>query len=146
MVSAGPASVFDARVLDHVGIAVASLDDALPLWESLVGGRGTGRELVENQGVEVVFVGAGAGRVELLAPTRGDSPVARFLDRRGSGMHHLCYRVRNLRAALERHRRAGHRLIDQEPRPGAHGRLVAFLHPSSTGGVLIELVEHTGTE
>lgn len=129
------------RALDHVGVAVHSLDDALPTWESLVGAGATGRERVESQGVEVVFVGTGAGRIELLAPTRPDSPVARFLERRGPGMHHLCYRVPDIRAALAGFREAGYELIDAEPRPGAHGRRVAFLHPRSTGGVLIELVE-----
>jgi methylmalonyl-CoA/ethylmalonyl-CoA epimerase len=129
------------RVLDHVGIAVPSLDEALPTWEALVGAAGTGRERVDSQGVEVVFVGTGPGRVELLAPTRPDSPVARFLERRGSGMHHLCYRVADIRAALEEHRSAGDSLIDSEPRAGAHGHRVAFLHPKSATGVLVELVE-----
>lgn len=124
-----------------MGIAVPSLDEALPLWEALTGAKGSGREVVESQGVEVVFVGSGAGRVELVAPVRADSALARHLERRGSGMHHLCYRVPDLRAALAEHERAGDRLIDREPRAGAHGHLVAFLHPKSTGGVLIELVE-----
>lgn len=127
--------------LDHVGIAVASLDEALPLWESLIGAPGSGREIVESQGVEVVFVGAGAGRVELLAPTRPESPVARFLERRGPGTHHLCYRVPDIRAALAAARQAGLTLIDAEPRSGAHGHQVAFLHPRSTGGVLVEYVQ-----
>jgi methylmalonyl-CoA/ethylmalonyl-CoA epimerase len=130
------------RPLDHVGIAVDSLDVAIPLWESLLGARATAREVVEAQGVEVVFVGEGAGRVELLAPTRADSAVARFLHRRGPGMHHLCYRVPDLRAALADFSARGHELIDSEPRPGAAGHLVAFLHPRSSGGVLIELLEH----
>lgn len=124
-----------------MGIAVPSLDEALPLWESLLGAEGSGREVVESQGVEVVFVGSGVGRVELIAPVRADSGVARFLERRGSGMHHLCYRVPDLRAALTEHRREGYELIDQEPRAGAHGHQVAFLHPRSTGGTLIELLE-----
>lgn len=129
------------RTLDHVGIAVASLDESLPLWESLTGGKGSAREVVETQGVEVVFVGEGAGRVELIAPLRPDSTVARFLERRGPGMHHLCYRVPDLRAALAEYAGEGYELIDREPRPGAGGHLVAFLHPRSTAGVLIELVE-----
>lgn len=129
------------RTLDHVGIAVNSLDEALPVWESLLGSQGSGRETVESQGVEVVFVGAGAARVELLAPTRSDSPVARFLDRRGPGMHHLCYRVPDLRATLDELARQGFELIDREPRRGAHGHLVAFVHPRSAGGVLVELLE-----
>jgi methylmalonyl-CoA/ethylmalonyl-CoA epimerase len=129
------------RTLDHVGIAVASIDESLPLWESLTGGKGSAREVVETQGVEVVFVGAGAGRVELIAPLRPDSTVARFLERRGSGMHHLCYRVPDLRAALAEYAAEGYELIDREPRAGAGGHLVAFLHPRSMAGVLIELVE-----
>jgi methylmalonyl-CoA epimerase len=129
------------RTLDHVGIAVASIDESLPLWESLTGGKGSAREVVEAQGVEVVFVGAGAGRVELIAPLRPDSTVARFLARRGPGMHHLCYRVPDLRAALAECVAEGYELIDREPRAGAGGHLVAFLHPRSTAGVLIELVE-----
>lgn len=129
------------RVLDHVGIAVHSLDDALPVFASLASSPGTGRERVDSQGVEVVFLGSQAGRIELLAPTRPDSPVARFLERRGPGMHHLCYRVPDIARALQEHHAAGYELIDAAARPGAHGHQVAFLHPRSTGGVLIELLE-----
>ncbi|HEX8905958.1 MAG TPA: methylmalonyl-CoA epimerase [Longimicrobiaceae bacterium] len=131
----------DARALDHVGIAVHSLDDSLPLFESITGGKGYGREVVEQQGVEVVFLGTGDGRVELLAPTREDSGVARFLAKRGPGMHHLCYRVPSVATELERYRLQGAQLIDEAPRPGAAGHLVAFIHPRSTGGVLIELLQ-----
>jgi methylmalonyl-CoA epimerase len=129
------------RVLDHVGIAVHSLEESVPLFESITGAPAYGRERVESQGVEVAFVGAGAGRVELLAPTRDDSAVARFLARRGAGMHHLCYRVPDLAAELRRYRDAGADLVDHAPRPGAAGHLVAFVHPKSTGGVLIELLQ-----
>jgi methylmalonyl-CoA epimerase len=128
--------------LDHVGIAVNSLDDSLSLFESITGGKGYGREIVASQGVEVIFLGSGAGRLELLAPLRDDSAIARFLARRGPGMHHLCYRVADVAAELERHRAAGAQLIDETPRPGAAGHLVAFLHPKSTGGVLVELLQH----
>ena len=130
-----------ARALDHVGIAVHSLDDSLPLFESITGGKGYGRERVEQQGVEVVFLGSGDGRLELLAPTRDDSAVAKFLAKRGPGMHHLCYRVPDIAAELDRYRAAGARLIDEVPRPGAAGHLVAFIHPKSTGGVLTELLQ-----
>jgi methylmalonyl-CoA/ethylmalonyl-CoA epimerase len=130
------------RTLHHVGIAVHSLDDSLPLFESITSGKGYGRERVESQGVEVVFIGDGPGRLELLAPLRPDSPVAKHLEKRGPGMHHLCYEVADLVAALEAHREAGAQLIDQAPRAGAHGHQVAFLHPRSTGGVLIELLQH----
>jgi methylmalonyl-CoA/ethylmalonyl-CoA epimerase len=129
------------RELDHVGIAVHSLDEAIPLWETLAGASSSARDVVDTQGVEVVFLGSGAGRVELLAPTRPDSPVARFLERRGPGMHHLCYRVANLEIALAQFAAEGFTLIDEHPRPGAFGHRVAFLHPRSTGGALVELVE-----
>jgi methylmalonyl-CoA epimerase len=129
------------RALDHVGIAVHSLDEAVPLFESITGGKAHGRERVDSQGVEVAFVGGREGRLELLAPTRDDSAVARFLAGRGPGMHHLCYRVPDLAAELRRYRDAGARLIDETPRPGAAGHLVAFVHPKSTGGVLVELLE-----
>lgn len=129
------------RTLDHVGVAVHSLDEALPTFEELAGTLASGRERVDSQGVEVVFVGTGPGRMELLAPTRDDSPIARFLEKRGPGIHHVCYRVPDLRAALASLEQKGYSLIDREPRAGAHGHRVAFLHPRSTGGVLTELVE-----
>ncbi|HEU0013389.1 MAG TPA: methylmalonyl-CoA epimerase [Longimicrobium sp.] len=129
------------RALDHVGIAVHSLDDSLPLFESITGHKGRGRERVESQGVEVVFLGSGPGTLELLAPVRDDSAIAKFLARRGPGMHHLCYRVASVAAELDRYRAAGAQLIDESPRPGAAGHLVAFVHPRSTGGVLVELLE-----
>jgi methylmalonyl-CoA epimerase len=129
--------------LDHVGIAVRSLDESLPVFESITASKGYGREAVESQGVEVVFVGSGAGRLELLAPTREDSAVAKFLARRGPGMHHLCYRVPDVAAALARYEAQGCELIDRAPRTGAHGHRVAFLHPRSTGGVLVELVQNS---
>jgi methylmalonyl-CoA epimerase len=129
------------HALDHVGIAVHSLDESLSLFESITGHKGYGRERVDSQGVEVVFLGTGEGRLELLAPTREDSAVAKHLAKRGPGMHHLCYRVPDLVPELARQRDAGRRLIDEAPRPGAAGHLVAFLHPKSTGGVLIELLQ-----
>jgi methylmalonyl-CoA/ethylmalonyl-CoA epimerase len=129
------------RALDHVGIAVPSIDEALPTWEAILGVAGSGRETVGSQGVEVVFLGSGAARVELVAPSRPDSPVARFLARRGPGIHHLGYRVPDIRAALADLEARGFELIDREPRTGAHGHQVAFLHPRAAGGVLVELVE-----
>ncbi|HEX2209081.1 MAG TPA: methylmalonyl-CoA epimerase [Longimicrobium sp.] len=129
------------RALDHVGIAVHSLDESLPVFESITGHKGYGREVVESQGVEVVFLGTGNGRLELLAPTRDDSAVARYLAKRGPGMHHLCYRVASVAAELDRYRAEGRQLIDESPRPGAAGHRVAFVHPRSMGGVLVELLE-----
>lgn len=127
--------------LDHVAIAVPSIAEAAPIYQLLTGGEPSEVERVDSQGVDVAFIGAGTGRIELIEPISPDSPVARFLDRRGPGLHHLAYRVRDLSSTLERLRAAGVRLIDEVPRPGAHGRSIAFLHPESTGGVLIELVE-----
>lgn len=131
------------RTLDHVGIAVASLDEAIPLWEGLLSTSATGREVVTSQHVEVAFLETGAASVELLAPLRPNSPVAQFLERRGPGVHHLAFRVPDLGAALEALREEGYTLIDEEPRPGAHGRNIAFLHPRTTNGVLVELVQDT---
>ncbi|MEX2283232.1 MAG: methylmalonyl-CoA epimerase [Gemmatimonadota bacterium] len=127
--------------LDHVAIAVPSIAAVLPLFESLSGGTGSPPELVPSQRVKVAFVGTGTGRLELLEPSSADSTVQKFLDRRGPGLHHIAYRVTDIRTALRRLADQGFRLIDTEPRPGAGGHLVAFLHPQSTGGVLIELVE-----
>jgi methylmalonyl-CoA epimerase len=127
--------------LDHVAIAVPSIAGALPVYELLTGGSGSPAERVEAQGVNVAFVGEGTGRIELIEPLSPDSPVGRFLQKRGPGLHHLAYRVPDLEATLRRLQEEGVRLIDQQPRFGAHGRMIAFLHPESTGGVLIELVE-----
>jgi methylmalonyl-CoA epimerase len=130
-------------LLDHVGIAVISLDEAIPLWESLLSTRASDRETVDSQGVEVVFIGAASGRLELIAPLRPNSPVAQFLERRGPGVHHLGYQVPDLTAALEKLRGEGYALVDESPRTGAHGRRIAFLHPRALNGVLVELVEVT---
>jgi methylmalonyl-CoA epimerase len=127
--------------LDHVAIAVPSLATALPLYESLTGSRGSTPQRVESQGVEVVFLGSVAPRIELLEPLVPDSPVGRFLARRGPGLHHIAYRVADLDATLRHLEASGFALIDRTPRPGAHARRVAFMHPNSTAGVLIELVE-----
>jgi methylmalonyl-CoA/ethylmalonyl-CoA epimerase len=127
--------------LDHVAVAVEDLEAAVPLYTALTGGAATPRERLPSQGVDVVFVGEGAGRIELIAPVGDDSPVARFLARRGPGLHHLAYRVPDLTATLAELRARGVPLIDETPRLGAHDRLVAFVHPRASGGVLIELVQ-----
>lgn len=126
--------------LDHVAIAVESIAAAQPVFESLLGARGSAVERVAAQGVDVVFVGEGGARLELLEPLSPESAVGRFLAKRGPGLHHIAYRVPDLEAALARLSADGIELIDRVPRPGAHGHRVAFLHPRSTGGVLIELV------
>jgi methylmalonyl-CoA epimerase len=127
--------------LDHVAVAVPSISEALPLFELLSGANGSPIERVEAQKVDVVFVGTGEGKIELLEPTGPESTVRKFLDKRGPGLHHIAYRVPDIEAALARFKAAGIRLIDEAPRPGAGGHKVAFLHPASTQGVLVELVE-----
>jgi len=126
--------------LDHVAIAVESLSTAQPVFESLLGSAGSAVERVAAQGVDVVFIGEGAARLELLAPLSPDSTVGRFLARRGQGLHHIAYRVADLEAELARLAAQGVELIDRVPRAGAGGHRVAFLHPRSTGGILVELV------
>jgi methylmalonyl-CoA/ethylmalonyl-CoA epimerase len=127
--------------LDHVGVAVASLDEARATLLEIVGGPASPVEVIEAQGVRVQFLGDGPGRLELLEPTGPDTPIARHLERRGAGIHHLAYRVPDLPAALRRLESAGVMPVDETPRLGAGGHLVAFLHPRSTVGVLIELIQ-----
>mgnify|MGYP006280617535 CR=1 FL=1 len=123
--------------LDHVAVAVASLEEACPLYELLTGTTCSPVEELPAQGVRVSFVGS----LEILEPLEPESTVGRFLDRRGPGLHHIAYRVPDLPEALNRLRDQGFQLIDAEPRPGARGHQVAFLHPRSTGGILVELVQ-----
>lgn len=123
--------------LDHVAVAVPSLQEASRQYELLSGAHSTPVEVLESQGVRVAFVGP----IELLEPLGPETTVGRFLDRRGPGLHHIAYRVPNLPEALSRAREEGFELIDAEPRHGARGHLVAFLHPRSTGGILVELVQ-----
>lgn len=131
--------------LDHVAIVVPSLSSALPLYEALTGSKGSPPERVDTQGVEVVFLGDAGARVELIEPIDAGGSVARFLEKRGPGLHHIAYRVQDLASTLEHLEQIGFQLIDRAPRPGAHGRRIAFIHPASTGGVLIELVEDPRT-
>lgn len=127
--------------IDHVGIAVNSLEDAVPLWRGILGEPPAGREVVAGEEVRVAFFGEGPGRIELLEPTGPDSAVARHLERRGPGVHHVCLRVEELETAVKRATRAGAELIPPGVREGAGGHRVAFLHPRTTGGVLLELSE-----
>lgn len=131
----------DQLRLDHVAVAVRSIAESLPLFELLAGARGSDRERVPAQGVAVVFLGTAGASIELIEPLSPDSGVGRFIDKRGPGLHHIAFRVPDLAAALERLAARGVELIDREPRPGAHGRRVAFVHPRSAAGVLVELVE-----
>lgn len=124
--------------LDHIGIAVTSVADGARFYETL-GLVLEGVEEVAEQQVRVGFLALGGTRLELLEPTTPDSPIARFLDSRGPGLHHLCVRVDDIRVAMARLAAAGYRLLSEEPQPGAHGCQVCFVHPKSTGGVLLEL-------
>ena len=126
--------------LDHVGIAVVSIEESLGIYRAL-GLREAGRETVESQGVLTAFLPVGETRLELLQPTGEDSPVARFLAKRGPGVHHLCFAVHDLERALADLKLRGFRLVNESPVPGAGGKRVAFLHPSAGHGVLIELSE-----
>jgi methylmalonyl-CoA/ethylmalonyl-CoA epimerase len=129
------------RAIDHVGIAVRDLDAAVALYENAFGAEVVHRETVEHDGVEEVLLAAGGSFIQLLCPTRPDSPVATSLERRGEGLHHVAYRVESCAAALGAARAAGIEVIDEEPRPGSRGTSVAFLHPRSCLGTLVELVE-----
>ncbi len=129
--------------LDHIGIAVNDIDAALELYRDKLGFEVGGIDEVPGFGVKVAFLPLGEGQVELVMPVTEDSAIAKFLDKRGPGFHHLCFRVDDIRAELARLEEKGIELVDKEPREGAHGTLVAFLHPKSTGGVLIELAQKT---
>jgi methylmalonyl-CoA epimerase len=130
----------DARGIHHVGVAVTDLDEAVRTYERLLGGRLEHRERVDEQGVEAASIRVGDGRIELLAALDDDTPVGRFIARRGPGMHHVAYEVDDVRAALAELEACGAELIDTEPRRGAFGLEVAFVHPESVHGVLTEVV------
>ena len=127
--------------IDHVGVAVEDLDSAIELYEAGFEMELAHRETVESQGVEAVLLDIGDGHVELLRPLAAETPVGRFIDRSGPGLHHVAYRVADIDEALRRLADAGVELIDTEARIGMRGSRVAFLHPRSTGRVLTELVE-----
>ena len=127
--------------LDHIGIAVRSIETA-KIYEAL-GLSIDHVETVETQGVKTAFLSVGDSNLELLEPLSAQSSVAKFIEKRGEGIHHICFRVTNLEQHLERLKSAGYRLINEAPVPGAHGCRVAFLHPAAGNGVLIELSEKT---
>jgi len=128
-------------LLDHVGVAVRDLDSAVRFFTEVVGLRFEGYEVVEEQGVKIAFLSAGNVGVELIAPLSSESPVARFLEKRGEGFHHLAFRVKDLSGMLKRLKAEGLRLIIDEPRKGARGRKIAFVHPKRVYGTLLELCE-----
>ena len=128
--------------IHHVGIAVEDLDAAVATYAALFGARLEHRAVVPDQGVEAASLRTGSGRVELLAPLRPDTPVGKFLAKRGPGLHHIAFEVADIAAELARLRRDEVELIDQEPRLGLFGLQVAFIHPGATGGVLAEFVDN----
>ncbi len=130
--------------IDHIGVAVDDLEEAIGLYDAGFEMEIAHRETVASQGVEAVLLDVGDGHVELLRPLESDTAVGRFLERSGPGLHHVAYAVPDIDAALVKVRAAGLRLIDAEPRPGIRDSRVAFLHPRSTGGVLTEIVEPAG--
>jgi len=132
-----PFATLPGATVAHVGVAVPSIADALGFYRDVLGCAVSAPEPAD--GARVVSVAFGDTQLELLEPTGPEGPIARFLAKRGPGIHHICLRVPDLDAALARCRAAGVRLIDEAPRPGAHGRRVAFIHPTSTAGILVEL-------
>ncbi len=127
--------------INHLGVAVSSLDEALQFWRDGLGLELKEVEFVEDQGVRVAMLPVGESRIELLEATGTETPVGKFLSKRGAGLHHLCVEVADIAAKLAELKARGVRLIDEQPRRGAGGSLVAFIHPASTGGVLLELTQ-----
>ncbi len=127
--------------IDHIGIATRGIDETARFWREVLNLEITETEEVAAQKVRVAMLAIGESRIELLEATSDDSPISKFLDKRGPGIHHIAVRVDDIRGALATLKRNRARLIDEEPRVGARGCLVAFVHPSSTGGVLLELVQ-----
>jgi methylmalonyl-CoA/ethylmalonyl-CoA epimerase len=127
--------------IHHVGVAVIDLDASIELYRTAFGAEVVHRAANEREGLEAAFIRTGSGEVELMHATREDSPVGKFVAKRGPGLHHVAYAVDDIVAALAQAKAAGLELIDAEPRPGMHGGRIAFVHPKSVGGVLTELVE-----
>ena len=128
--------------IDHIGIAVKSLAEATQVYEHALGLKVSGYDEIEDQGVRIAMLNIGESRIELLEPTGAESPIEKFMSKRGEGIHHIALVVDDIENALERLKAAGARLVDSAPRRGAHNTRTAFIHPSSTHGVLLELVQH----
>ncbi len=129
----------DRPRIAHVGVAVPAIEPALTFYRDVLGVEPQAAE--QADGATIVSLPFGDSEVELLAPLAAETPIGKFLARRGPGIHHICYRVPDLDAALEACRSAGYRLIDEQPRTGAGGRRIAFVHPKATAGILLELTE-----
>lgn len=133
-----------SKKISHIGIAVTSIEEAAPFYRDVLGMEFEGTEVVAEQKVRVAFFVVGESRIELLEPTGPDSPVAKFLEKNGPGVHHIAYEVADLERQLLDLKASGVRLIDEAPRTGAHGTRIAFMHPKASGGVLTELCEPSG--
>jgi methylmalonyl-CoA epimerase len=132
------------KKLDHIGIAVPSLDDAIATYKKLLGKNPDHLEDVQEQKAKTAFFSVDDTNIELLESTSPDGPIGKFIAKQGrGGIHHICIQVENIEKALEEYKKQGIQLIDEKPRIGAHGKKVAFIHPKSTGGVLLELSEET---
>lgn len=127
--------------INHLGIATKGIDDALKFWQDALGLKNVHTETVEEQKVRVAMLPIGETKIELLEATSDDSPIAKFLEKRGGGIHHIAVEVENIEASLAKLKSEGARLIDESPRVGAEGCLIAFVHPASSGGVLLELIQ-----
>ena len=127
--------------ISHLGIATKSIDEALKFWQDALGLENVHAEEVADQKVRVAMLPIGETRIELLEATSADSPIAKFIEKRGGGIHHIAVEVENIEASLAKLKASGARLIDEQPRIGAEGCLIAFVHPSSTDGVLLELIQ-----
>ncbi|MGN1399982.1 MAG: methylmalonyl-CoA epimerase [Bacillus sp. (in: firmicutes)] len=134
------------KSIDHIGIAVQSIERSLTFYCDVLGLQQEGMETVESQGVKVAFLNAGNTRLELLEPLSGTSPVAKFIDKRGEGIHHLALGVNSIEERIAEVREKGIKMINEEPKKGAHGAKVAFLHPKAAGSVLFEFCERTEGE
>ena len=132
------------RKVAHIGIAVKDIDGHLPFYRDILGMKVGERTKVAGQGVEIAFLEVGDTKIELLQPLDENANINKFLQKRGEGQHHICLEVSDIERVLHELEERGIELIDKKPRPGAHGSLVAFIHPRSTGGVLIELEEKSG--
>jgi methylmalonyl-CoA/ethylmalonyl-CoA epimerase len=127
--------------IDHLGIATKSIAESLKFWQDSLGLENVHTEVVEDQKVRVAMLPIGESRVELIEPTSDDSPIAKFLEKRGGGIHHIAVEVENIEESLAKLKENGAKLIDETPRIGAEGCLIAFVHPQSTNGVLLELTQ-----
>src|SRR5262249_26193777 len=127
--------------IQHLGVAVSSINDAVKFWRDALGLELKEIEVVEDQGVRIAMLPIGDSRIELLEATGDETPVGKFIAKRGAGIHHLCVEVADISAKLSDLKEHGVRLIDEQPRAGAGGALVAFIHPASTGGILVELTQ-----